>query len=76
MFFTRLAYVLAWGAFLFGGAYTAYSYAFAIQLYRSTGRFLSEKGSESQAEGIMVMIFGIVLGAIMEALRRIAPPKD
>ena len=70
MFFTRLATILAWVAFVYGGSYTVYVYAFAFQKYSETGQFLSEKGSANLAIGFKLMIFGILLGAVLEFSKR------
>ena len=70
MFFTRLATILAWCTFIYGGSYTAYVFSFYVRKFNATGELMSEKGSANLAIGFKLMIFGILLGSVLEFSKR------
>lgn len=79
MFFTRLGGIVAWLAFLLGALRIAMGLAVALSENRGElGPYLLGSKTSGQAidGGMMMLVFGIGLGILVEISRAARPPRD
>lgn len=79
MFFTRVGGIVAWVAFVLGALRMAMGLAVALSENREElGPYLLGNKTSGQAidGGLMMLVFGIGLGILVEISRSVRPPRD